>query len=228
MYTNILFDLDGTLTNSAFGITESVRLALLHEGFDAPSHADLVWVVGPPLRDSFAQLAKTTDTAVINRLLTKYRERFEPIGMFENEVYAGVQTVLETLRDDGYRLFLATSKPRVYAEKILRHFELEEYFDGIGGAELDGSIDSKADVIRTVLRTYDLSPESCLMIGDREHDVIGARENNINTLGVTYGFGSETELREAGAICIVRTPVEILQFIRDQKAETGSLSPSGR
>lgn len=213
MYTHVLFDLDGTLTDSRVGITESVRQALLTEGFDAPSAETLGWVLGPPLRQSFAKLANTTDQAMIDRLLVRYRERFEPIGMFENKVYDGIPELLQTLKRRGHHLYVATSKPHVYAAKILDHFDLKAPFDGVFGAELDGSVDSKADVIRVLLREMGISPSSSVMVGDREHDVIGASAHGIATIGVTYGFGSETELRAAGAAFLAHTPQDIAHLV---------------
>lgn len=212
MIQNILFDLDGTLTDSRVGIIQSVRHALIVEGFDAPPEGELNWIVGPPLRASFKTLVGSDDQALAERLLARYRERFEPIGMFENLVYDGVHDMLATLSQSA-QLFLATSKPRVYAEKILKHFQLDQFFVGIFGAELDGSIDSKTDVIRALIDATHIHPNHAVMVGDREHDVMGAAANGIQTIGVTYGFGSEAELKEAGACDIAHTPAELIPVI---------------
>lgn len=214
MYTSLFFDLDGTLTDSRIGITESVRHALITAGYDAPSREELEWVVGPSLRESFLKLTKSNNPQVAERLLALYRERFEPIGMFENLVYNGIPHALAQLKSMGLKLFIATSKPRVYAEKIVTHFHLDSFFESIAGAELDGSIDSKADVIRSLLTKYPHDTTTCLMIGDREHDVLGARKNGIDTLGVSYGFGTTEELIQAGAKSIVESPQAIVSFIK--------------
>lgn len=218
MYTSLFFDLDGTLTDSRQGITESVRHALLTADYNAPSAKELEWVVGPPLRESFMKLAKSDNPQIAEHLLKLYRERFEPIGMFENRVYDGIPDTLQQLKSMDLRLFVATSKPRVYAEKIIRHFHLDPFFDYIAGAELDGSIDTKADVIRSLLTKYPHDTATCLMIGDREHDVFGARENDIDTLGVSYGFGTTEELLQAGAKSVVKSPQAIVSFVLYNKS----------
>ncbi|GMA62384.1 HAD hydrolase-like protein [Alicyclobacillus fastidiosus] len=213
MYSHILFDLDGTLTDSRLGITKSVAHALVAEGYPAPKLEELTWVVGPPLRESFLKLVDSTDAAVAERLLAQYRKRFEPIGMFENEVYDGIRDVLKALVDHSCHLHLATSKPRIYAERILEHFSLAPFFETVAGAELDGSIESKDDVIRTVLETAHLDKAACIMIGDREHDVHGAAANGIPCVGVTYGFGEKSELLAAGARCIVDSPRALVPLL---------------
>ncbi|MFB5190298.1 HAD hydrolase-like protein [Alicyclobacillus fastidiosus] len=213
MYQHILFDLDGTLTDSSLGITKSVAHALVAEGYPAPKLEELTWVVGPPLRESFLKLVNSTDVAVADRLLAQYRTRFEPIGMFENEVYDGIPDVLQALIDHSCQLHLATSKPRVYAEQILEHFSLAPFFTTVAGAELDGSIESKEDVIRTLLETAHLDRATCIMVGDREHDVHGAAANGIACVGVTYGFGTKSELLAAGARCIVDSPRDLTRVL---------------
>lgn len=219
MYRYILFDLDGTLTDSSLGITESVRQALLTSGYDAPAATELNWVVGPSLRESFAKLAQTDDKSVIEQLMANYRQRFEPIGMFENKVYPAVPNTLQTLIDQGFALFVATSKPRVYAERILEHFQLRPFFQAIAGAELDGSIESKADVIRSLLQTHNLRASECIMIGDREHDIRGAQQTGMDSIGVTYGFGSAAELKDADASFIVHRPQDIVDVVVGKRGQ---------
>ena len=212
MYRSILFDLDGTLTNPREGIIGSVRYALVQEGYDAPPAEELLWVIGPPLRNSFGRLTGCSDAGA-NRLLDRYRERYSPVGLFENTVFPEIPAVLQALVAAGKSLYLATSKPAVYAKKILQHFQLASYFSGIHGAELDGTRDAKADVIAHVLATHALDVGDCVMIGDREHDIIGASTHQMQSIGVLYGFGSEDELRQAGASAIAPSPRDLLALL---------------
>jgi phosphoglycolate phosphatase len=206
MYKNILFDLDGTLTNPSEGITRSVRLALEVENIVSPSEADLTWVIGPPLRDSFRLLAKTTDEELVTRLMHHYRTRYAPTGVFENIMFPEMPKVLRDLQNAGAKLYVATSKLADYAKRILDYFELTSYFTYIGGPTLENGRDAKADVIEDVLLNNHLIASECIMVGDREHDVYGAKANGIETIGVLYGFGSEEELKNAGAWMTVATP----------------------
>ena len=194
MYNHILFDLDGTLTDPQVGIVTSVRYALEKEGFSPLLHSDLTWIIGPPLTQSFAQLSGSTDAQVLERLLLAYRERFGPIGLYENRVYEGIPELLKSLQDSGRQLFVATSKPTVYAERILQHFELKHFFSGIMGSELDGTRSDKGEVIRDALLTFGLDRRECIMVGDRKHDIVGAQANQLDSVGVLYGYGSEEEL----------------------------------
>lgn len=213
MYKFILFDLDGTLTDPRDGIVRSVRHALLAEGLPAPAESDLTWVIGPPLRESFRTLSKTTDNGLIERLMTHYRDRFAPIGIYENVVFPDIPNVLKRLVAEGRQLFLATSKPAVYAQRILDHFALTPFFSDVCGSELDGTREDKGEVIAEVIARNHLKPGACVMVGDRRHDIIGAKRNGIASVGVLYGFGSREELEEAGANAIAQTPHHLLQLL---------------
>ena len=209
LYKFVLFDLDGTLTDPIEGILKSVRYALHKEGLSTQSNEDLSWVIGPPLKESFAQLANTTDEAVLKRLLSGYRERFGTVGLYENLVFDGIPELLAELVELGSRLYIATSKPTVYAEKIIEHFHLDRFFTAIAGSELNESRTHKGEVIRYLLSTSDIVPGQSIMVGDRMHDVLGARENGIRTIGVLYGYSSESELQNAGAAYVARSITEL-------------------
>lgn len=193
-YTTIFFDLDGTLTDPAEGITRSIQYALARLGCHVPPAAGLRAWIGPPLRQSFAHYLGTDDQALVEQAMIFYRERFANVGLFENVVYAGVPELLADLRAAGYRLYLATSKPLPYAERILAHFSLAHHFTLIGGATLDGRLSEKAQIIGELLRADDFSGTRCIMVGDREHDVLGARAHGLPCVAVTYGYGSLAEL----------------------------------
>lgn len=214
MNTAILFDLDGTLTNPFEGITLSIRHALKELGAHVPEQKELLWCIGPPLRTSFPRLLGTDDPTSIERAIALYRERFATVGLFENARYDGVLEMLGALKSDGRKLFVATSKPRVYAERIIERFALAPLFTRVYGAELDGRFDHKKTLIAHLVLEEHLEPSTTLMVGDREHDVVGARANSIRTVGVTYGYGTHAELAYAGAEEIVASPADVVSAIR--------------
>ncbi len=214
MNTAILFDLDGTLTNPFEGITLSIRHALKELGAHVPEQKELLWCIGPPLRTSFPRLLGTDDPTSIERAIALYRERFATVGLFENARYDGVLEMLGALKSDGRKLFVATSKPRVYAERIIERFALAPLFTRVYGAELDGRFDHKKTLIAHLVLEEHLEPSTTLMVGDREHDVVGARANGIRTVGVTYGYGTHAELAYAGAEEIVASPADVVSAIR--------------
>jgi len=211
---NLLFDLDGTITDPFEGITNCIIHALTELGYPAPGADELGWCIGPPLIDSFAILLNSKDEQLAKRALTKYRERFGETGLFENLLYHGVQQVLDDLSRQNYRLFIATSKPRVYAEEIIRHFGLSSYFRKVYGSELDGTRSRKADLIAYILEQEDLPPDNTMMIGDRYHDIIGANANRLASIGVLWGYGSKEELHNSGATICVDSPVALLKAIQ--------------
>ena len=208
----LFFDLDGTLTDSAPGIINSARYALSHFGIK-PNDDVMLKFIGPPLLESFQNLCGL-DEENSREAIRLYREYFAVKGMFENSVYDGVYEMLEALRDEGKILAVATSKPEVYARKILDHFHLSEYFAHISGAALDHVRMTKADVLRNAVRGTEIS-DLCqgLMIGDRRHDVEGGNEVGMETLGVLYGYGSREELISAGAVDTAKTPSEVVSKI---------------
>jgi len=204
-YTNILFDLDGTLTDPKTGITKSVAYALKSFNIDVKDLDSLCRFIGPPLRVSFRDYYGFSEKDCV-KAVEKYREYFRETGLFENKVYPGIENLLKNLKQSGRNLFVATSKPTVFAVRIIEHFNLLQYFDYVAGSELDGSRDSKSDVIKYALQENGLTDlTNVVMVGDREHDVIGAKENNIDVIGVLYGYGDRTELEKAGATYIVET-----------------------
>ena len=206
-----LFDLDGTLTDPKAGITRSIQYALDKLGQPVPDADALTWMIGPPLIASFAKLLGGPGDA--QEALRLYRERFAVTGLFENEVYAGIPAVLQDLRDRGARLFVATSKPHVYARRILDHFELSRFFSGIYGSELDNRNADKRDLIRHILDQERFDPAGAVMIGDREHDAIGAKANGLAAIGATWGYGSRQELLDAGVACLVDAPQGLVEPI---------------
>lgn len=213
MYTTVLFDLDGTLTDPGIGITNSVMYALRKFGIDVADRGELYRFIGPPLYYSFTTFyGFSHDDA--EAAVRYYREYFSDKGIFENKVYDGVPEMLGAIKNSGKKLVLATSKPEVYAKRILEHFSLDGYFDFVGGATMDGSRNSKSDVISYVLDSVGVTDKSaCIMIGDREHDILGAKANGIDSVGVLYGYGTRDELTEAGTTYIAKTVDGILSLI---------------
>ena len=196
----VLFDLDGTLTDPAPGISGCIVYALERLGVTAPVEG-LNWCIGPPLRGSFSRLLGTEDVAVLARAMELYRERFSAVGLYENSVYDGIPECLGELRSRGVDLFVATSKPHVYANRILEHFGLSEFFGGVYGSELDGVRSDKGELIAHLLSCEGLASSGVVMIGDRSHDVVGAGRCGVPCVGVLYGYGSAEELGEAVAVC---------------------------
>jgi len=199
-----LFDLDGTLTNPKTGITRSVQYALERLGRPVPEADELTWMIGPPLVASLTKLLGSP--AEVPEAVRLYRERYGDVGLYENEVYAGIPDLLQSLQDKGVRPYVATSKLQVFARRILDHFELSRFFTGIYGAELDNRNADKRDLIRHILDQERFDPAQAVMIGDRKHDAIGAGANGIAAIGVTWGYGSRQELSDAGAACLADEP----------------------
>lgn len=210
---NLLFDLDGTLTDAGPGIAGCIRHALAELGRPAPAAADLGWCIGPPLRDSFAALLADDDPTLPDRAVALYRQRYETAGLFENSVYPGIADGLLELRADGHELRVATSKPHVYARRILAHFGLHESFAEVYGAELSGVNADKRELIRHVL-SAELFNERPWMIGDRRHDIEGAHANGLPAVGVLWGYGSRSELQAAGADLLVESMEDLVAWTR--------------
>ncbi|MBS1963832.1 MAG: HAD family hydrolase [Bdellovibrionales bacterium] len=209
----LLFDLDGTLTDPWIGITRSIVYALEKLGAPAPPQRELIWCIGPPLKKSFETLLGPARAGEADRALSLYRETYEAQGIFENVLYDGIPELLAAVKNAGAFVSLATSKPRVYAERILEHFEIQPYFDAVHGSELDDSRSDKAEVIAHAVKTERLDPAKCLMIGDREFDAIGARKNGMPCLGALWGHGNEAELRANGVTEFFRTPAELQEYL---------------
>jgi phosphoglycolate phosphatase len=209
----VLFDLDGTLTDPKIGITTCIQYALHQLDYESPETEQLLWCIGPPLTVSFAKLLQTNDKALIDRAITLYRDRFATVGLFENALYPQIPETLKSIRAAGYQTYIATSKPHVFAKRIIEHFALTSLFDGIYGSELDGTRSDKAELIQHILLTENLIPAKTVMVGDRSHDAIGAKKNQLLAIGVTYGYGTEEELKLHGVDLIANSPEEITQYL---------------
>ena len=223
----IYFDLDGTLTDPKPGITRSIQYALQKlDHHSVPTEDELTWCIGPPLRASFVKLLGGEDDA--DRAVSLYRERFSDIGLFENAVYDGISEVLTTLSQSGQRLFVATSKPHVFATRIVEHFGLRHHFEHVFGSELDGTRVDKSDLLQYALKIAAVDPSNTVMIGDRSHDMVGAANNRMKAIGVLYGYGSRDELIGAGALHVCASPRAIPGCIsRVFSAEPASDSKTG-
>ncbi|MCR1960369.1 phosphoglycolate phosphatase [Thomasclavelia cocleata] len=207
----ILFDLDGTLTDPMMGITKSVRYALNYYGINVDSLNDLLPYIGPPLRDSFKEFYGFDDDKA-NEAVNKYREYFATEGIFDNKVYEGIPECLQKLKDAGKILLVATSKPEKFAKQIIEYFDLDKYFDFIGGSEFNGR-EKKADVIKYVLKANHIDASKAIMVGDRRYDIIGAHENDLPCVGVLYGYGSLEELKGNRADYLADTIIELTSLL---------------
>jgi len=208
-----LFDLDGTLTDPKVGITKSVSYALDAFGIKVADLDGLKHFIGPPLRDSFREFYGFTEMEVEDAV-SKYREYYSDIGIFENTIYDGIVDLLSYLKGKNVIMVIATSKPTVFAERIAEHFDIRHYFELIVGSELDGTRSLKSEIINCALSQVDPERKKrTVMIGDRKHDIIGARETGINSIGVTWGYGLRSELESVKATWIADSPNELLDLI---------------
>jgi phosphoglycolate phosphatase len=205
--TAIFLDLDGTLIDPKEGITLSIQHALRELGADVPTQNELTWCIGPPLHDSFRVLLG--ERADVGAAVDLYRERYTDEGMYEADVYDGIGEMLDGLRDTGLPLYIATSKPHVYAATIADHFGITHYVDGLYGAELDGTNSDKTDLLAHALAETGTDPYKSVMIGDRMHDILGAQNNDIPSLGVLWGYADDGELRMAEADALAGDPEEV-------------------
>lgn len=216
MKKTILFDLDGTLINSKPGITKCAQYALEAFGVTEPDVDKLECFIGPPLVYSFQKFYGFSPEKA-KEAVVKYRERYHKVGIFECELYPEVESVLKRIKEMGYRVALASSKPEISCNRILEHFGLDGYFDEVVGATLDGKIDNKISVLREVLRRLEITDLSQLcLVGDTSFDVLGAKEAGIACIGVTYGFGSYEELLENGAVAICGSMREVGDYIAEK------------
>lgn len=213
MYKVILFDLDGTLTESGEGITKSVQYALEKLGKPEEDLKKLEVFVGPPLLQQFMTYAGL-DEETGRKAVEYYRERYATVGIFENRPYPGVEEMLDTLCDKGYILAVASSKPEYFVKKILDHFALTRYFSEIVGSEMSGKRTGKAEVIEEVLNRLNMQNHrnEVIMVGDKEHDVLGARKAGLECVAVSYGYGTEDELKQAQPLKIVDSVQGITDF----------------
>ena len=213
-YRNLLFDLDGTLTDSSEGIIKCAIYAFEQMGMEVPDMEELKTFIGPPLGDSFVKYGVAE--ADRSRSVDIFRERYIPIGKYENKPYPGMIDLLAKLKNEGFKLYVATSKPEKTAKEVLAHFDMDKYFDEIAGATMDGSRERKEEVIQYLLNKVDKvgNDGDTVMIGDTAFDVRGAAEFGIPCIGVTWGFGDLNEMREAGAIGIVETMEQLYEMVR--------------
>lgn len=212
MKNHLLWDLDGTLTDPKEGILLSIQYALEKFGITPPPIDSLTWCIGPPLYESFPQLVPGSSNADVLKMVDLYRERFSVTGLYENKVYPFIGKMLAELSQDK-KQFLATSKPHLFARKILDHFKLSSHFQKIHGSELSGERSNKADLIAYILKEENIPADDAFMIGDRKHDIIGAKKNGVTSIGITWGYGSRQELEENGADFIFATPENLKNFL---------------
>lgn len=214
MYQTILFDLDGTLTDPGIGITNSVAYALEHYGIHVPERSQLYKFIGPPLQysfETFYHFSKEDAKAAVGC----YREHYREKGIYENALYDGTAELLQSLYESGRKLLVATSKPKEFAVQILDYFDIKKYFSYVSGANMDGTRDSKEEVIAYALKAADISDlSSAVMVGDREYDILGAKQTGLASIGVLFGYGSREELEAAGADHIASSVPEIGEIIR--------------
>lgn len=215
-YKLILFDLDGTLTDPKTGITKSVQYSLRKFGINEENLDNLEKFIGPPLKNSYMEYYGFTEEEA-KLAVDYYREYFAETGIFENKIYIGIEELLKKLKINKIKIALATSKPTVYAEKILKHFNIFQYFDNITGSNLDGTMTDKSEIVKAVLIAFnEIDKSHVVMIGDRKHDIIGAVSNNIDSIGVEYGYGGREELLESRATIIVESVEELEQRILER------------
>ena len=211
MKKTVLFDLDGTLTDSGEGIINCAKLALETLGLPIPSYTEMRTFVGPPLSESFQRYGVPADK--VEEAIRGYRSRYVPTGMFENTPYPGIRELLETLKAEGCTLYVATSKPETMSVTILERFGLAPYFTRICGASTDSSRSTKDAVIAYLLEQSE-AKEDMVMVGDTKYDILGAKAHGIPAIGVSWGYGSVAEMRDAGAVGIADTMEELLTLIR--------------
>ncbi len=213
MYDFILFDLDGTLTDPEIGITNGVMYALEKFGIKVSDRKELYCFIGPPLVDAFMKYYAFSHEDALQAVVY-YREFFSVTGIYQNEIYSGVEDMLKQLKNAGKTLILATSKPQKFAEIVLDYFNITKYFDCVVGATFDGKLNYKADVIAVALERGGVTDKKkAIMIGDRHHDIDGAKQNGLKSMGVLYGFGDIDELQTAGADYIAESPQEICKIL---------------
>lgn len=221
----VLMDLDGTISDPADGVFAAFRHAVAAMGRPWPDDRPLDWVIGPPLRESFARVLG--DETAATAALEHYRVHYAAGSMFDNQLYPGIVDAIGGLCDDGVRLYVATSKLNTFAAAIMARFGLAGRFAGIYGSTPDCRVETKADVIASCLAAEGLDPADCLMVGDREHDVLGARDHGIGCIGVTWGYGSADELAGSGAVALCDRPAMLPALVADVFAARSPASADG-
>ena len=213
---NILFDLDGTLIDSAEGVSACIRYALESLHLPCPPGNELTAYVGPPLRQALASICGPLNQALIEDAVALYRERFASMGLYEHRIYGGVREMLSALQLIPYNLFVATCKPQIYAEQVLAHCSLKQYFVAVHGSEFGGRLDDKSLLIAELIESHGLEPGETVMIGDRKHDVAAAKINGLWSIGITYGYGSREELIEADADYICDSTSSVVECLQER------------
>jgi phosphoglycolate phosphatase len=209
MISNIFFDLDGTLADPKESIIRSFQFALEYLGRPCIAESEIFEFIGPPLRLSFAKVLSTGNKTVIEKAVSLFRERFSKEGIAEYNNYPGIAELLSDLYRKSYRLCVVTSKPKIYADKIVRQFGLDRWIDEVFGPELDGRLDDKSELVAHIIRNLDLVPNETVMVGDRREDIMAGKSNGTLTLAVTYGFGSQKEIMDSAPDYICHNPPEI-------------------
>jgi len=192
---------------------KSIQHALARLEAQVPEEQDLLKYIGPPLRQSFKDLLETDNEELVELAITYYRDRFAVTGLYENTIYDQVEELLDRLSNAGHNLYVATSKPALYAEKIVSHFGLRHAFKTIYGSEMDGRLSDKQDLIGHLMLEENINASDSVMIGDREYDMRGAAENSMKAIGALWGYGGRRELEDAGATHLCKTPLEVLELI---------------
>jgi phosphoglycolate phosphatase len=216
---NVLFDLDGTLTDPKDGILACFKHAL--DGLEAaiPPDSELQQLIGPPLQESFCRLIGVDRPDAVKHAVSRYRERFTARGIFENRIYPGIEDALARLLATNFSMYVATSKPKVFAERIVEHFGLTRCFCRVYGSELDCTNADKMELIAHILRSESLAAEKTIMIGDRSHDMVGAKSNGVFAVGALWGYGSKEELVASGATRLCATPADLPQVLESLNAD---------
>jgi phosphoglycolate phosphatase len=213
---HILFDLDGTLTDPKEGIINCIQFAIAKLNIDIAQDVNLESCIGPPLIDSFIDLCGDREQA--KNAIRFYRERFSTVGLFENKLYAGITACLDQLNERAHSIHVATSKPTIYAQRIIEHFGLSQYFGEVFGSNLDGSLSDKTELLAHIIDHKNLDPKQTVMIGDRSFDIVGARNNGVTPIGVLWGYGTEDELSNAGAEILCSHPDQIYDNIYSEQS----------
>jgi phosphoglycolate phosphatase len=213
MISNIFFDLDGTLTDSKEGIVKCLHYSMNKLGRPLPDTLEVNDFLGPSLRVTFKKLLGSDDKVLIEKAVSIYRERFSTVGLFENKVYPGIPEMLSVLHQNSRRLYVVTSKMKLYADRIIDHFQISPLFIGVFGSEWEGRFDDKADLIKFLMSDLKLAAGETIMIGDRREDIAAGKANGIKTMGVTYGYGSQREIMDAAPDYICNKPQEIQKTI---------------
>ncbi len=217
---SVLFDLDGTLTDSRDGIVRCLEYALSRSGVTVPRPETLSGHIGAPLREIFRDLMGNPGPDAVEAAVRLYREHFESVGMFYNKVYPGVVDMLEAIHGRGWLTYVATSKAETTSRQVVRHFALDRFFAAVYGSDMDGARADKGELIEYVLKTESIRPGDAVMVGDRSNDIKGALANGVPAIGVTYGYGTRTELLESGATWVCDEPYSVLSVLAEHFDKT--------